>query len=153
MSTELYIDYHSTTTEVRAPDPDDPWDNGDTTGDYEVVGVRLTQGYRDKFTSDEEIVEGDVVHVVYVAYDSGSTFGTDGGYGEIIAMTKSEELSLEALMYTEAMVSSGRYYINKGDKRSVVWPDGLGPERTYYSCIGYFEHNQRPRLERFVVAR
>ena len=100
--TTLYIGYDSTRWEERAPDPDDPWDAGNYGGDYRVAGVFLSGGMRDYHETPEDIKAGDTVHVVYISYYSGSTFGTQGGYGDIIAVTWSIFPSLIVAAPTES---------------------------------------------------
>ena len=149
MPTELYLDYESSSTEIRSPDPNDKWDAGDSTGDYWVTGVTLEKGWRDFFVSEEDISVGDTVHVVYIAYDSGSTFGTDGGYGEIVIVTKDEWKAALVEEYLEARVR-GEYSYPK-TKNVVTWPKDAGKEPVYLSGFGYFDHNQRVRNATFVV--
>lgn len=150
--TKLYLDYESESHCVREADPTDSWDNGDYTGDYHVTGVHLTGGMRDGYETDEEFAVGDTAHVVYVAYDSGSTFGTDGGYGEIIAVTKDAVKAVMVEDWVNRELRLGYDYSFKKDKNraSKPWPEGV-PVKTYLSCDGYFEHNQRVRLASFIV--
>lgn len=146
---KLYLSYDSETHTTRDADPDDPWDAGDETGDFWVTGVSLTPGMRDLYETDEDIKVGDPVWVVYVSYDSGSTFGTSGGYGEIIAVTKSAEAAQAAWGWTEEQI--GHKYTRKGKgKKDFAWPSGL-TEPAYLSCVGYFEHNQVVKVDNFVV--
>lgn len=151
--TKLYMSYETESHCVREPDPEDSWDNGDYTGDYHVTGVRLTPGWYDSYETEEEVKAGDTVHVVYVAYDSGSTFGTDGGYGEIIAVTKDSVKAVMVEDWVEQELRLGYDYSFNRDKKnraSKPWPEGV-PVKGYLSCHGYFEHNQRVRIETFIV--
>ena len=145
--TKLYCSYETESHQVRPPDPEDSWDNGDYTGDYWVTGVHLTGGMRDAYESEEEVEVGDTVHVVYVAYDTSSTFGTDGGYGEVIAVTKDAVKAIAAESWTQAEIEAFSY---NRKRNTLEWPEGL-PKPTFLSCTGYFEHNQRVRLQSFLV--
>lgn len=146
--TQLYCSYDQRSWTTREADPEDPWDNGDDDGSYDVIGVHLTGGYRDAIDSHEDVAVGDTVWVVWVQYGSGSTFGTDGGYGSIVCATKNAELAQAAAMWADGTIIGG--YGRKA--AASPWPEALGDRQcTYEPWNGYFEWGQTVKIAPFVV--
>lgn len=133
--TTVYCMYSQTRWVTREADPTDDWDAGDEDGDYEVTGVSLMPGWRDSIDSPDEIKAGDIVWAVWVVYGTGSTFGSSGGEGQILTVTKDAELAVAANEWADG----------KG-----TWPKELGDE-PYKNWTGYFEWLQHVRIETFVV--
>lgn len=77
---------------TRDPDPDDSWDAGDTAG--RVVGVNAwtarewerepRYGGYDSWSGELDVQPGDYVYAVVADYESGSTFGRDGGHASVV---------------------------------------------------------------------
>lgn len=155
--TKLYCSYTSNTWSTRDADPEDPWDSGDEDGTYDVVGVHLGAGWYDAFDSPEEVVVGDKVWVVWVQYGSGSTFGSDAGYGSIVAVTKNEDLAVAAAAWAEGTITDGRSASlrpgRRPDRSAAQWPKELGDteQGVYQSWNGYFEWGQVVKIASFVV--
>ena len=147
--TKLYCSYISNTWSTRDADPEDPWDSGDEDGTYDVVGVHISAGWYDAYDSPEEVVVGDTVWVVWVQYGSGSTFGSDAGYGSIVAVTKADGIAQAAAAWAEGTISHGR----KKSADAPPWPKSLGDtdQAVYQSWNGYFEWGQVVKIGSFVV--
>lgn len=159
--TKLYCDYDSRTWLIRERDYEDRWDQGDYDGYYNIIGVYLSSGFREEYESVEEIALGDTVHVVWIEYKSGSTFGKSAGHGEVIAVTKNENLALAAKAWGEASITVRH---NRGKKNSYPqWPQELAPpvygdykyadltKQDLFPWTGYFEHAQVVKRAIFVV--
>jgi hypothetical protein len=80
---------------------------------------------------------GDTVHVVYVVYTSGDTFGSDGGYSEVLVATSDYETAAAAAKWAREVKDFG--YAKE--------PWALGMENPPYpSWVGYFEHIDDVRI-------
>ena len=140
--TELYLDYNASNHMVRQPDPDDPWDIGDTVGDYWITGVHLSPGMRDYYSTAEEIKLGDDVYVVYASYATSCTFGQTGSDGQIIAVTKNSDLASAAAKWAQMQYQY--------EPSSEGWPDEL-PSINGCRWIGNFERLIEIRIIAFTV--
>lgn len=91
---QIVVSVETEVWSVRDPDPDDSWDVGDTAG--RVVGVRAWElrdwenstfrryGGYDSWTGPLDVEAGDYVYAVVADYESGSTFGRDGGHCSVV---------------------------------------------------------------------
>lgn len=110
-----------TTAEV---DPDDSWSRESTDG-Y-VSGVRVYSSdkpadpvsYRAE-TFAVDVKKGDTVYVVVADYSSGDTFGTDGGYYQVVDVLTDEEEAEELSKAASAV--SGLSLEFKGREYYVGW--------------------------------
>lgn len=147
---ELYCDYDEESWCERERYDDDPWDNGDYAGRWWVTGVSLSPGFREGVETADDVKVDDKVWIVYVSYNSGSTFGTDGPYGSVISATKSLEQA-QAVMawceegadWPEGVVSRHRYW-SDGSWGQKGWQD-------YRPWDGYFEWGQMFYIQQFEV--
>ena len=112
-------------------------------GDYTVRSAHLTPGDRDAFETNETIGEGDTVYVVYVVYGDGDTFGSSGGYSQIVAVTKDEDLAFKARDWAKSPDT-------EWNKFDAGWPETLGAP-PYPQWSGHFNWVQAVRLEDFRV--
>jgi hypothetical protein len=136
---ELYCDYTVTRQNIGGYDPEDSWSRDSHTGDYVVNSVHLSGGMRDSVESPEgETFEvGDIVHVAYVVYTSGDTFGYDGGYSHLLVATKDIEVAMEAEKWAREV--SGFGYCEES------WAKGMKTP-PYPSWVGYFESIDAVRI-------
>lgn len=118
---------------TRDPDPDDSWDAGDTAG--RVVGVNAwtarewerepRYGSWDGWSGELDVQAGDYVYAVVADYESGSTFGRDGGHASVVDVFTDIETAAALAKVAE---SAEDYHFYFGD-------------RDYYaSWQGYFEY-------------
>lgn len=136
---KLYCEYNQTHTNIGGFDPEDSWSRDSIEGDYWVTSVHLSGGIRDEVESPEgETFEvGDTVHVAYVVYTTGDTFGSDGGYSTRLVATKD-------LAVAEAAVEWAKSVSTYGESKE-PWAKGM--ERPPYpSWYGYFEHLDDARI-------
>lgn len=133
---EVYVKYWDERWNEGGYDPEDSWSRDSYGGDYWTTGVTLTPGAHDSYETNEEIAVGDTVYVVSVTYGDGDTFGSDGGYGQIVYVGKDKELAEKI----EKWCGSASY----GDK---------APHNNdfYPYWLGYFNWVQHVDLKEFVV--
>lgn len=72
--TKLIIEVDRREYCTRDPDAGDEWDAGDSAADIRVVAASIANRYYD-IKTEQDIQPGDKVYVVWVNYDTGSTFG------------------------------------------------------------------------------
>jgi hypothetical protein len=147
--TKLFCSYEQKSWTVREADNEDRWGNGETDGTYAVTDVSVTPGCADSFESVEDIAVGDRVFVVAVTYGTGCTFGSQGGQGQIVAVTKDETLADAAASWASNVRTSGGYFADQA-ARSDGWPEALGTT-PHPSWLGYFEWFQNVSVDSFVV--
>lgn len=87
---------------TRERDPEDSWDNGSTSGFEWCISAHLTNpGYPfDNWTPEEhywyigpydtDFSAGEIIYVVEANYGTGNTFGSSGGYLEIVSVFRNE---------------------------------------------------------------
>lgn len=138
---ELYCSYDQTEHNIGGYDPEDSWSRDSYSGDYWVTGVYLTGGMRDSVESNEDIKAGDLVYVTYAVYTTGDTFGSDGGRGCIVAVSKNYDIAIQAEKWCNNTPI---------DPIQIPWPPSL-PEISYRPWDGYFEYLDSVRTESFVV--
>jgi hypothetical protein len=129
---KLYCEYDQTHRNVGGLDPSDSWSRNSFEGDYWVTGVHLSGGMRDEVESpkDETFEVGDTVHVVYVVYTTGDTFGSDGGNSKVLVATKDIEVARAAEKWAREVSGFGHC--------TESWAEYM--ERPPYpSWVGYFE--------------
>lgn len=130
--TQVIVSAETEVWSTRDPDPDDSWDAGDTAG--RVVGVRAWTareweqktrygGYA-HWEGDLPVEPGDCVYAVVADYESGSTFGRDGGHASVVDVFTDVETAGACARAAE-QAESYRFYFQ---------------DREYYaSWQGYFE--------------
>lgn len=117
-------------------------DWGETKG-FDVTKVSLTQEFCDEcFDLGEPVVAGDKVHVVYVVYDTGDSFGRSTGNGELVWVFKDEELALRAVNEIEKNSTEFSIKIDLGENRAMRWSN---------PGAGYFERVTKVTYATFEV--
>lgn len=87
--TRVVVTAETRTWETRPADPSDSWDNGDTAGEVTNVVAFMERAeahyYGESHGKDLGDVEiGDTVYAVVADYESGCTFGRDGGHATVL---------------------------------------------------------------------
>jgi hypothetical protein len=126
---------------VREPDPTDSWDNGDTAGCVENVSAYVTDNPEGDMYSyiikDLPVSPGKKVWAVVVDYESGSTFGRDGGYAQVLDVF-AEEWQAYALRQVALAHGNGSRLTYDGKEYHASW-------------LGYFESLQSIDVWELVV--
>lgn len=130
---KLYCAYDQTHHNVGGLDPEDSWSRDSYDGDYWVTGVHLSGGMRDEVETPkgESFEVGDTVHVAYVVYTTGDTFGSDGGNSAMLVATADIEVARAAEKWAHQANIYG--YCEES------WAVGM-ESPPYPSWSGYFEH-------------
>jgi hypothetical protein len=154
--TKIYFEYeqHTWVTDPGDP-PEVEWGSRESTdGDYTITSAHLSTGARDCFESTEDVAEGDTIYVVYVVYGDGDTFGSSGGYSEILAVTKDRDLARQAELWVHKPTTVWSEHKHDWSDAKVSdcpgWPDELG-KHPYPSWTGYFNWVSKVQLDEFVV--
>lgn len=87
--TRIVVTAETNTWTTREPDPDDRWDSGDTAGEVSNVVAFVEQEKVHYYGSSHGkdlpgINVDDMVYAVVADYESGSTFGRDGGHAQVL---------------------------------------------------------------------
>lgn len=86
--TQIVVSAEVETWTTRDRDPDDDWDQGDTAGRVDNVWAAVDTGshayYGESHGKDVEANVGDTVYAVVADYESGCTFGRDGGHAQVL---------------------------------------------------------------------
>lgn len=135
---------------TRPADPSDRWDTGDTRGQVKNViaflDPRQTEGYRGGESCArhlEGVKPGDTVFAVVADYESGSTFGRDGGYAQVLDVFTTQEEAGALLQAARKLPESESY----ASKYSFTHNG-----REYHrSWVGYFEQLQELAVWEIVV--
>lgn len=137
---KLYCAYDQTHRNIGGLDPEDSWSRDSHDGDYWVRSVHLTGGMRDEVESPEGelFLVGDTVHVAYVVYTTGDTFGSDGGNSSVLVATKYIEVAGAAVEWAKSVKD---YY----GACKEPWAKGM-ENPPYPSWVGYFEHLDDVRI-------
>lgn len=135
--TKIVVSAETEVWSTRDPDPSDSWDAGDTTG--RVVGVRAWEerdwersghsryGGYDSWSGDLDARAGDYVYAVVADYESGSTFGRDGGHASILDVF-TDVKEADSLCIVAEKAKDFRFF--------------YGDKEYYASWTGYFEYLQ-----------
>ena len=133
--TQIVVSVETEVWQTRSPDPDDDWDAGDTAGrvvgvtawaarDWEKGAFRRYRG-SDSWEGDLDVEPGGYVYAVVADYESGSTFGRDGGYASVVDV------------FTDVETADACAQVAENTKDYTFEFQG----REYYaSWIGYFEY-------------
>lgn len=146
--TSIYFEYETNIYTIDEPeDSDEPYSyNGQTGGNYQILRASLTPGFRDRFDAEEDIEIGDEVAVVWVSYSTGNTFGSSGGCGQIVCVTKDIDLAMRAYDW----ITEDNYHGSKKNVAQPPWPSALG-EEPVRDWVGYFESLESKNIETFRV--
>ena len=119
--------------------------------DYEVKGVSISsRGRWSGLAYDEERINvgfeaeaGDPIHILWMTYSTGDSFGHGSGYGEILWVFKDATVARQALDLFKA--SSEQY--------SIVVKDDAGNDITLHNPgSGYFESVDSLQVDTFVLS-
>jgi hypothetical protein len=130
--TKILISAETRTWTTRPRDESDSWDNGDTAGEVSNVWACVEDQAEQHYYGESEVVElnvqaGDTIFAVVADYESGCTFGRDGGHAQILdAFLSSNEANACA---------SAAMNVNANDAHSFTY-NGKG---YYKAWVGYFE--------------
>lgn len=132
MSTKFTVDYDSYTHTTREPYPDDDWDRGDTHTDVSINGVVMCDS--DKYF--DLVLPGDYdpskpLYLLWASYDTGDSFGRDGGKAEFIDLFQDHERAQAALKVLQQATDDSF-------EGSYIRDDGT-PIKIYVPWVGYFE--------------
>jgi hypothetical protein len=120
----ILINTEVSRVETRAPDPGDKWDAGDTQGQVDNVTATLTNmpegDNYDSLVRELPVSPGEKVWAVVVDYESGSTFGRDGGYAQVLDVF-TEEWKAHALRQAALNVDKGFTLEHDGKSYHVSW--------------------------------
>lgn len=123
---------------TRERDPNDPWDQGDTSGHVSNVRAFLDRHdgvyYGESKARDLDVKVGDTVYAVVADYESGSTFGRSGGHAQVLdvftTLKEAEGLVEAATAPPKGDGYEDRYsFTHEGETYSRSW-------------VGYFERLQ-----------
>ena len=131
----IKIVVETTVHNVGGEDPEDSWSRDSTEGHVDNVYAIETEeesreSYYDDPIKDIDVDYGDSVYAVVVDYESGDTFGRDGGYYQVIDVFDNSE-DADALLALARAYDTG--------KSSVLEYKG---KQYYASWKGYFEYTQ-----------
>lgn len=78
VTTDLYVEYATRTSQTRDRDPSDSWDRGNTASEHTLKYVQLAkEGGYTSVTYPGLVVPGEKVYVLYAVYSTGDSFGRD----------------------------------------------------------------------------
>lgn len=140
---------------AREPDPNDSWDNGDTGGRVSNVFAFVTDlrspQYGASHGKDLDVQPGDTVYAVVADYESGCTFGRDGGHAQVLDVFTT---GTEAKALAEAAMKPDTTETRWGEKVKVCGynftHDGVEYSRAW---VGYFEDLQSLDVWQLTVKR
>lgn len=94
---DLFVQYHQCCTESYHSG--EQYGDWHSSYDFGVDGVSLTS--KDRYDEEKlgclvDVKAGELVFVLYMTYDSGDTFGTARGQGEVIWVFKDVNLAMKA---------------------------------------------------------
>jgi len=127
---------------IGGEDPDDSWSRDSTHGQVDnVYAVQTTDALQDSYYSNPvkefDVDLGDNVYAVVVDYESGDTFGRDGGYYQVVDAFDNTEDADVLLALTRAYDTDNggrnRGYTNVLEYKGVQY---------YAGWKGYFECTQ-----------
>lgn len=133
----LEVLYNNRAIEEYSDEQYGPWS---IHNDIEIYGIKLSDEYFD-ISVPFEVNKGDIVHLVYVSYETGDSFGHESGRHEYIAAYKTKE---EAEKVVNLLINDF-YYTKERNKGYLELPLGNGGTFTYSTSTykGYFEDVER----------
>lgn len=136
---------HSYRSTSREPNPDDNWDRGDSSTEWDVTGLKLgNKDHHRALPVDDDIEIGQTLYAVYAIYSTGDPFGYDeGACLELVSLHKIEEIALRNVKAIE-----------KGCKESgslMIELDNGEKVPRYCPWDGYFEVLDSVEVRGFVV--
>lgn len=142
MGTRVWIklDQHSEST--REASSDDSWDRGDTSTSWYVQGATMRENDRSSYYSAEyegDLKPGDIVHLLYVVYSTGDSFGHDhNAQFDFVGVYKNHDVAAANRAELEKFSDRNFSYEDGGNNAKLKTDDGQ--EYDYYvPWLGYFE--------------
>lgn len=136
---KIVVSAQTKTWQTRPADPDDRWDAGNTRGCVSDVNAWVARDWEtdtgyggyDSWSGDLDVLPGDYIYAVVADYESGSTFGRDGGHVSLLDVFVDIRTADSLAQVAEAATEYGFWF---GD-------------REYYAAwMGYFEQLQDMRV-------
>jgi hypothetical protein len=144
------IEIESFTEETREPNPNDPWDRGNTSTHNSFRHVSKTEIYPD-IASSLDIPVGAECHVVWVVWSTGDTFGRDEGRRTSLIGVFQKEGAALGLQREIERRNQERHNI-KDYNYSFEFVTSDGQELTVYqSWFGYFDSLDAVHVEQTVM--
>ena len=146
---ELFVQYESVCTDSYREDRE--YGDWSETWDYEVKGVSISsRGRWSGLAYDEEKINvafeaeaGTPVHILWMTYGSGDSFGHGDGYGEILWVFKNADVARQALAPFQA----------NADQYSIPVKDDAGNDVTLHNPgSGYFESINSLQVDTFLLS-
>lgn len=128
---------------IRPIDPNDSWDIGESGMNVTIKGISHSPPYNDYnyqvVNTRDGFSVGETVYLVWVKYETGSTFGSDETF-ELLEVFETPAEAQELKTYIEC---------NTSDK----FKFSVGGREYYASWNGYFEHLQEVNIEQLVMGK
>lgn len=125
----------------REPDPNDSWDQGESGMNVSVKGISLSPPYNSYSYAVLNARDGfgpaEIVYLVWVKYQTGSTFGSDEVY-EMLEVFETPAEAQELKEYIELQTSDKFRF-------------SVGGREYYASWNGYFERLQEVNIEQLIM--
>lgn len=146
---ELFVQYESRCTDSYREDVE--YGDWSETIDYEVKGISISsRGRWSGLAYDEEKINvsfeaeaGTPVHILWMTYGSGDSFGRGNGYGEILWVFKNADVARQALAAFQA----------NADQYSIPVKDDAGNDITLHNPgAGYFESVDSLQVDTFLLS-
>lgn len=143
--TQIRVVYDSYRYVTREENPDDSWSRDNTDADYTIRAVSESGNYFD-LVADFELDASRSYHLLYMIYDTGDSFGTDGGQIEFIMLY--QDLNV-AHTNRQRLVD---HYESPGDSHTVALVSDSGEEcQIGVPYMGYFETLRDVEVKTVVV--
>ena len=146
---ELFVQYESICTDYYREDK--AYGDWSETIDYEVKGASISsRGRWSGLAHDEEKINvsfeaeaGTPVHILWMTYGSGDSFGHGDGYGEILWVFKNADVARQALAAFQT----------SADQYSIPVKDDEGNTVTLHNPgSGYFESVNSLQVDTFLLS-
>ena len=146
---ELFVQYESICTDSYREDKE--YGDWSETWEYEVKGISVSsRGRWSGLAHDEERINvsfdaeaGTPVHILWMTYSTGDSFGHGDGYGEILWVFKNADVARQALAAFQA----------NADQYSIPIKDDAGNTVTLHNPgSGYFESVNSLQVDTFILS-
>lgn len=146
---ELFVQYQSVCTDSYREERE--YGDWSETWDFDVKGVCCSSRGRwsglaydeDKFNVGFEAKPGDPVHVLWLTYGTGDSFGHGDGYGEIVWVFRDADVAKQAL----------KVWQEQSEQYSITIYDDNGQAVTLSNPgSGYFESINSLQVDTFLLS-
>lgn len=141
--TRIVVSAETRTWTTRERDTSDSWDTGDTAGEVTNVVASIeaqeVSYYGESHGKDiPDLKIGDTVYAVVADYESGCTFGRDGGHASVLDFFATAQEARDLAEVALRPDSEGRNW--RGDSTKICGYSFEHNGQSYYrSWVGYFE--------------